>query len=122
MSDETVILLAEDLLDFLNMMEAAIAKLKMQIDKNFGPREDQERKWSWDPAKIAWQKAEGASGEYERSEDMDNPEFKAMLKDLAAHQDRLTRNGMFYWVFRNGSMVGRKPSRFAKAKPAENKA
>jgi len=35
-------------------------------------------------------------------------EFKAMLKDLAAHGDKMNREGYFYWLFKNGATVGRK--------------
>ena len=70
--------------------------------------EEETQKWNWDPNAIKWENAEGFKGEYERSEDVNNPEFKAMLKDLAQHGGKLTRNGMFYWVFKNGSTVGRK--------------
>lgn len=88
----------------------AIRKLKEQIAKLAGVSEDQSKpRWSWDPSKIKWEKAEGAKGLFERSEDVDNPEFKAMLKDLASHKGKLTRDGVFYWVYRNGSTVGRKP-------------
>lgn len=62
----------------------------------------------FDPNKIQWQPAEGHKGSYERSEDVNNPEFKAMLKELAAHGGKMTRNGFFYWVWKNGSTVGRK--------------
>jgi len=43
-----------------------------------------------------------------RSEDVDNPEFKAMVRDLANHDGKLTRNGYFYWLFPNRKTVGRK--------------
>lgn len=62
----------------------------------------------WDHSKIKWEKAEGTRGPYERSEDVNNLEFKSMLKDLAAHDGKITREGYFYWVFQNGSTVGRK--------------
>jgi hypothetical protein len=39
---------------------------------------------------------------------VNNPEFKALLKELARHGGRLTRNGWFYWTFKNGATVGRK--------------
>ncbi|MBS7636585.1 hypothetical protein KEJ37_04535 [Candidatus Bathyarchaeota archaeon] len=54
------------------------------------------------------EKAEGQSGTYERSEDVNNPDFKAMLKDLASYGGKPTKNGWFYWRFKNGSTVGRK--------------
>jgi len=83
------------------------------LKQAFQPRAEQQTgkaklESRWDPNKIKWQHAEGSSGAYERSEDVNNPEFKAMLKDLAEHSGRLTRNGYFYWTFKNGSVVGRK--------------
>ena len=63
---------------------------------------------SWDPAKIKWTEEEGFKGKYEKSEDVNNLEFKAMLKDLQQHNGRMTREGYFYWVFTTGSTVGRK--------------
>jgi len=62
----------------------------------------------WNPDKINWVQAEGTSGPYERSEDLDNLDFKAMLKDLAAHKGKMQRDGSFFWVFQNGTTVGRK--------------
>jgi len=67
-----------------------------------------EQKWSWNPDVIKWEKAEGWKGDYEKSEDVNNAEFKAMLKDLASHNGKLSRDGFFYWTFKNGSTVGRK--------------
>ena len=63
---------------------------------------------SWDAEKIKWTTAQGTKGEYERSEDVDNLEFKKMLKDLAGHKGKLGRDGFFYWTFTNGAVVGRK--------------
>jgi len=103
MSDEDLKILAEDLLDFLNALEASCVKMKMQIAKLYGPE-----KAGWDPAKIKWTQAQGTRGPFEVSDDINNPEFKAMLKDLAAHQGRITREGYFYWTYPNGATVGRK--------------
>jgi len=89
--------------ELINAVEAGIASFKKRLTVEKGVTAP-----SWDPNKIKWEKAEGSSGPYERSEDINNPEFKAMLKDLAAHHGRLTRNGYFYWTFKNGSTVGRK--------------
>jgi len=104
MSDEDFINFIEDFTDFLNGLEASIVKMRMQIEKLTGS----EASPKWNPDKIKWEKTEGWKGEYERSEDVNNPEFKAMLKDLAQHGGKLTRNGLFYWVFKNSSIVGRK--------------
>jgi hypothetical protein len=102
MSDE----ISEVLLDFVNGLESACAKLKHDI----GALKGVENKHvpNWNPNAIKWQEAEGSSGNYERSEDVNTTEFKAMLKDLADHNNKLNREGYFYWVFQNGSTVGRK--------------
>ena len=62
----------------------------------------------WDPAKIVWTQAEGSKGPYEKSDDINNRDFKAMLKDLGEHQGKLMRGDYFIWLFTNGSTVGRK--------------
>lgn len=96
--------------EFLNAVEAGISAAQQLI---------KEGKHLWDPAGIKWESAEGSKGPYERSEDVNNPEFKAMLKDLAAHNGRITREGCFYWTFKNGSTVGRKKRGKAESKQAE---
>jgi len=73
-----------------------------------GQGQTPEKRESWDASKIEWIQAEGSKGPYERSEDVNNLEFKAMLKDLASHSGKTQRNGYFYWTFQNGSTVGRK--------------
>jgi len=89
--------------ELVNAVEAGIASFKKRLAVEKGVTAP-----SWNPEKIKWEPAKGQSGPYERSDDINNPEFKAMLKDLAAHHGRLTRNGYFYWTFKNGSTVGRK--------------
>lgn len=66
---------------------------------------------AWNPEKIKWNIADGTRGPYERSEDVNSIDFKEMLKDLAAHNGKLGRDGYFYWTFQNGSTVGRKKSK-----------
>jgi len=83
----------EDFCDFLDSLEEAVQKMKTQIGKLVGVIEKQ--KWDWNPDGIRWVKAEGSKGEFEKSEDFNNPEFKKMLKDLAEHNGKLTRDGVF---------------------------
>jgi hypothetical protein len=78
------------------------------ILKNGEAVEASEKGEPWDPQKIKWTSAEGSKGEYERSEDVDNSDFKKMLQDLGTHKGKLHRNGLFYWIFTNGAVVGRK--------------
>ena len=89
------------LLEFLNAAEAGIVQAKRLIAQAKGVEK-------WDQSKIRWEKTEGGSGPYERSEDVNNLEFKAMLKDLAAHGGKMMHDGFFYWTFKNGATVGRK--------------
>jgi hypothetical protein len=87
------------LLEFLNAVEAGIASARQLI---------KEAKIGWDPEQIKWEEAQGTAGPYQRSEDVNSIEFKAMLKDLQAHDGKLTKEGWFFWVFKNGTTVGRK--------------
>lgn len=89
----------EALTDFLNGVEAGIESARQHIKSE---------KSVWDPSKIRWTEAEGEKGVYERSEDANNLEFKAMLKDLGSHGGRMNHGGYFYWTFQNGKTVGRK--------------
>ena len=63
---------------------------------------------SWDPEKITWENAEGAKGPYQRSDDVNSSDFKALLKNLKANQGNLSRDGYYYWTFKNGTTIGRK--------------
>ena len=113
MSDQDNV--TEAIIDFCNALEAALVNLKRRLgnkqsQKTFGLGE------AWDPSKIKWEQKEGSKGLYERSEDIDKQDFKAMLKQLAAKGGKLTRDGMFYWLFQNGSTIGRKKARFQKKK------
>jgi hypothetical protein len=64
-SEEDPAILA--LLEYLNGCEAAIASAKrIIIEAKIGNSDEP----SWNPSKIKWEQAEGASGPYERSEDI----------------------------------------------------
>jgi ribosomal protein L24E len=91
------------IIDFCNALEAAAVKLKHDLGAS-----PEQVKWTWNPDKIQWTQQQGTKGPYEKSEDANNPDFKAMLKDLQEHKGKLQRNRFFYWVFQNGSTVGRK--------------
>jgi hypothetical protein len=65
-------------------------------------------KSSWDPSKIKWTEAEGSHGRYERSEDVNSLDFKELMKDLEQHNDKLSRDGFFFWKFEKSAIIGRK--------------
>jgi hypothetical protein len=92
------------LADFANSIEIASINIKRQISEIVGVNEVSK----WEPDKIKWEPAQGASGPYERSDDVNSLDFKTLLKDLASHQGKLTRESYFYWTFQNGATIGRK--------------
>jgi len=96
----------EALLEFLNACEAGIGAAKQRIKEMKGIAEEQ--KPSWNPDTIKWTETQGSSGLYERSEDVNSLDFKEMLRNLAGHSGKLSRDGFFYWAFQNGSTVGRR--------------
>ena len=119
MGNEDFMIFLEDF-DFLNGLEASIVEMKQQIAKltsGVSLASEDKHSWAWNPEAIRWERAEGAKGEYEKSVDYDGRDFKALLRDLSAHGGKLIREGFFYWLFRNGSTVGRK----RRVKDAENK-
>jgi len=89
----------EALLEFINAVEAGIAAAKQRV---------KEAKQVYNIEAIKWEKAQGASGEYERCEDVNSPDFKALLRDVQAHGGKMTVGNYFVWCFRNGSVLGRK--------------
>ena len=116
----------EILTDFFNAVEAGIAQARQRLKE---AKVEPERKWTWDPSrikwaralagaeekpkydieKIKWEKAQGAKGEFERSEDVNSQDFKELLKDVQAHGGKMTVAGYFVWAFKNGATLGRKP-------------
>ena len=98
--------LLEILVDFANALESACVNLKRYVAelKNI----EDKPKWNWNPDKIAWSKAQGSKGEYERSEDANSLDFKNLLKDLSDHKGSLIREGWFYWSFPKNAVIGRK--------------
>lgn len=56
----------------------------------------------YDISKIVTQQAEGRNGVYIKAtatDNQDNPDFKALVEDLKAHNGKLTRQGYFVWLF-----------------------
>ena len=100
MSEQVV---AEAVIEFSNAVEAACVKLRHDLGASA-----EQVKWTWTPDKIAWTDKQGEKGAFQISEDKDNSDFQKMLADLQEHKGKLNREGVFYWVFPDGSTVGRK--------------
>jgi hypothetical protein len=120
--DEAVL---DILTDFLNAVEAAAVNAKRQIshipqvtplEKALGHDASQTAfkgspKLPFDANKIVWQDKENQKGKFQMSEDINNPEHKALLAFLNEHVPSkcVQSEGQFYWVYPNGTTIGRKP-------------
>ena len=62
----------------------------------------------YEPEKIKWTERNGAKGPYQASNDVNDPEFKALQKDLAEHKGFMVYDGWQYWVFQNSQTIGRR--------------
>jgi hypothetical protein len=83
---------------------AMVVDATSEYIETFSPKETQ----NWNPENIEWVPATGPKGVYEISEDVENPDFNAMVKDLEAHNGKLRKDGFFYWSFSNSQKIGRK--------------
>lgn len=61
-----------------------------------------------DMDKIRWEKAQGPQGVYEKSTDVQNPEYQKLLDDLTQHNGKLSLEHFFVWQFSDGKAIGRK--------------
>ena len=100
----------EMLLAIMDGQESGIAAARQLLREKRGIAENKGP--TWNPEGMKWIEAQGSKGAYQKSEDIDSLDFKAMLSDLAAHKGKLYRDGLFYWTFPSGS-VGRKRMRKA---------
>jgi hypothetical protein len=109
--------LAEALIDYCNAEEASHVKLKMLIQKVLGDTTPS-AKLPFDASKIHWQDRENEKGKFQMSEDYNNPEHKALLEFLTEHANGcISSEGWFYWVYMNGSAIGRKMQKKRGASP-----
>ncbi|MGB9756490.1 MAG: hypothetical protein ACPLVJ_01755, partial [Candidatus Bathyarchaeales archaeon] len=81
--------------ELVNAFEAGIVAFKRRMATEKGVTTP-----SWNPDKIKWEAVEGSKGSYQRypAEDQKaeaTEDYKNMLRDLKAHNGRLTRDGYF---------------------------
>jgi len=62
----------------------------------------------FNPDNINWQDSEGQKGPFQKSEDLNNQNHKSLLSWLNKKGGKANMRGFFYWVYQNGSMIGRK--------------
>jgi len=62
---------------------------------------------NWKPESIAWVSATGPKGEYSRSYDRTNPEYKRIFDDLKSLKQPFEFSGCIYWVLGDNTL-GRK--------------
>ena len=119
----------EILTDFLNALEAATVNAKRQIaglvkvtplEKALGhdagqtafvPAKKGSPKLPFDAEKIQWINRENENGKFQMTEDYSNLDYKALLAFLNEHIPAkcINSEGFFYWVYGNGTTIGRKP-------------
>ena len=65
----------------------------------------------YDLKKIKTVQAEGPSGPYKKANNQDGNDYRLLIEDLKNHDGKITKDGLFCWLFNDKSTVGMKPSR-----------
>ncbi|NIR15001.1 MAG: hypothetical protein GWN86_14085 [Desulfobacterales bacterium] len=95
------------LADFTNALEAASIGLRNHL-------KDLAQVVDYDLNQLVREQREGSSGPYQAATEAANSEppkhghWQALLKDLREHDEKITREGYFIWLFQDERTVGRK--------------
>jgi hypothetical protein len=105
--------LCEIMNDYADGQEALAVKLKREIaelmrQKDSTGRSRPQTDMPADTEEIVFTRMMGTKGEYEKSEDFQNPRFKALKTTLQAHNGTMSADGFFLWIFPDGKAIGRK--------------
>jgi len=105
--------LCEIISDHADGLEALAVKLKSGIAELIRKKDSASQPKSptdvpVDTEEIVFTRLMGTKGEYEKSEDFENPRFKALKTTLQAHNGTMTADGFFLWIFPDGKAIGRK--------------
>ena len=57
---------------------------------------------------IKWQGATGPHGAYEKTLDLENPQYQTLLAELTQHNGKMTLDGWFIWAMSQSGGIGRK--------------
>lgn len=101
MSEDRLDQIVFAVVDFANALEAAIINLKKNV-------KDLAQFKEYDLEEIAWNEAQGEKGPYEKTDDVNNDHYKALIKDLKTHGGKFRKAGYFVWLFRDNKTIGRK--------------
>lgn len=93
-------LILEAFAEFLNGVEASVQSAKSFLKKI--------KVNGSDPSKITWTQAQGSKGPYERAAQQTGTDYQLLVKDLSEHGGRMNKGGMFFWLFEDGTTIGRK--------------
>ena len=69
---------------------------------------------NYDVMKLVTRQTEGKSGYYLKAsaeDNQNNPDFEALIEDLKQHDNKLTKQGFFCWLFSDNKTVGMKQSK-----------
>lgn len=86
----------------------SLSRFAYAIDQYLGELPPPTDEVGYDLQRIAWQDAQGQRGPYQKTDDVNNNDYKALRKDLKEHNGKMRKHGFFLWVFQNGITVGRK--------------
>lgn len=96
------------LVDAANAEESRAVNIKQQIKNMVEIRQPRpQTDMPADTEEIVFVRLLGTNGEYEKSEDFENPRFKALTTTLLAHNGKMSADGFFFWRFPSGA-IGRK--------------
>jgi len=96
----------EEIIETLELFCQALENVASVLRQNLA--KDINQMSNWNPNKIKRIPTEGTRGPYEKADPQATTDFKTMLANLKAHRGKLTRDGLFYWVFDDAATVGRK--------------
>jgi len=71
---------------------------------------------AYNPENLAWNTAQGSKGPFQaypkRGEQPNKTsDYTNLLADIKQHKGKLSRAGLFYWLFENGTTIGRKETK-----------
>jgi hypothetical protein len=89
--------------------------LKKQVNALLDLKQQQQKTNDYNPETIKWVRVTGEKGVYERyplfqQKPQLTPDYTKLVEDLQKHEGKLTRGNLFFWLFSDGTTIGRKPS------------